>query len=430
MPLLLTLALTGLLAPAAALVPATSSAPTCFGAAATIVVSSEEDVFGTTGDDVIVSTSQGLAGRVFALEGNDKVCAAGGQVDAGPGNDSVQSLAPASGSLTTILGPGNDVYVGSEGRDHVDLVLITVPPSPPESYVRAGDDITSTGGGVDSAGSGVTDMPNRDRIDLGSGDDGLEVIAPPGSDVAADGGLGANALSFFVGGTATDLLLDMPNSRVTRADGGGVALAGVFVDIRVSNPGGAVRMTGGDRGEEFSVLAQQLDAKMRGGNDVVSLVPSASESARGRISGGSGRDEVRASSLTALTGDLGDHSLTTDNGADQYRIVGVENLYATARRVTVEGDRKGNHIKVAACAADLRGGRGSDSIELFGSPGGFDYGPCRRYGPFLLKGQRGDDVLQGDSGNDRLIGGLGFDVARGSSGNDVCRAERKRNCER
>ena len=96
---------------------AQAAPPTCEGRAATIL-SDGGDVTGTEGDDVISTTG---AVDIKALGGNDVICLALGRVDAGPGNDSVLSLATASSGTTSVtvsatLGDGDDTFTASSGR--------------------------------------------------------------------------------------------------------------------------------------------------------------------------------------------------------------------------------------------------------------------------------------------------------------------------
>jgi hypothetical protein len=121
------LALAGLVVPVACALgqvasAATAAPPTCQGLAATIS-SDGGTVTGTAGDDVISTT--GLV-DITALDGNDVICLSLGRVDAGPGSDSVLSLAtgsssPSSPTVTAILGDGDDTFTASAGRYDASL---------------------------------------------------------------------------------------------------------------------------------------------------------------------------------------------------------------------------------------------------------------------------------------------------------------------
>ena len=97
--------LAGPAAPAHAVAVCQGQPATIEGAAGTIT--------GTEGNDVIVST--GPETVVKALGGNDLICVVGGEVDTGPGDDSVLSAAPVGISTTTFLFGGTDTYVGGAG---------------------------------------------------------------------------------------------------------------------------------------------------------------------------------------------------------------------------------------------------------------------------------------------------------------------------
>lgn len=89
-----------------------SAATVCQGKPATIEGSSGI-LTGTEGDDVIVG--HGTAVAVRALGGNDLICVDGNDVDAGPGDDSVVSNAPAGAFTSVTLVGGNDTYASRAG---------------------------------------------------------------------------------------------------------------------------------------------------------------------------------------------------------------------------------------------------------------------------------------------------------------------------
>ena len=100
-----------------------TSAPGCFGRAATIT-SNNEFVPGTAGRDVIVTGE--AANGVVAAEGNDRVCTDGGadfvrgdlgndRISLGRGNDKA-----SGGDLDPNNPSGNDTIVGGRGSDELN----------------------------------------------------------------------------------------------------------------------------------------------------------------------------------------------------------------------------------------------------------------------------------------------------------------------
>jgi Ca2+-binding RTX toxin-like protein len=77
------------------------------------------DLTGTPGRDVIVSTGD-FPTTVEALGGDDLICVYGGaRVDAGPGDDVVDTSVASGGSISD-LADGDDTYIGGPGRDLVN----------------------------------------------------------------------------------------------------------------------------------------------------------------------------------------------------------------------------------------------------------------------------------------------------------------------
>lgn len=106
---------------------AAAAAPRCFGAEATIVGTSGDDVLiGTPGPDVIVA--RGGADIIQGLSGKDRICAGGGDdtvraglggdwVDGGPGDD---LLGGHRGDDKLFGGRGDDSLFGHAGNDRLD----------------------------------------------------------------------------------------------------------------------------------------------------------------------------------------------------------------------------------------------------------------------------------------------------------------------
>jgi RTX calcium-binding nonapeptide repeat (4 copies) len=109
------LALVGPAGPAHAVAVCQGQPATIEGATGTIT--------GTEGNDVIVSS--GADTIVNALSGNDLVCAVGGQVNTGLGDDSVVSTGAVGTFTNAYLVGGTDTYVGGAGGSDVIVDEIT-----------------------------------------------------------------------------------------------------------------------------------------------------------------------------------------------------------------------------------------------------------------------------------------------------------------
>jgi Ca2+-binding RTX toxin-like protein len=94
----------------------TYAAAVCQGHPATIE-SDHGFIYGTQGDDVIVSSNPGAI--VKGRGGNDLICVVGGGVETGPGDDSVVSTEQAGEYTAARLEGGNDTYVGGAGESSV-----------------------------------------------------------------------------------------------------------------------------------------------------------------------------------------------------------------------------------------------------------------------------------------------------------------------
>ncbi len=146
--------------------PRERRAPTCNGFAPTLVGRPGETLFGTAGDDVIVTKG---ATRVDSGAGDDSICVTGRGttvVNAGPGDDFVGARVH-KGKTFVSLGFGDDVFFGGKGSDRVWSQESSNQSSPDD------EDRIETGRGDDYVISGSSTAPNTDVVDLGPGDDVL-----------------------------------------------------------------------------------------------------------------------------------------------------------------------------------------------------------------------------------------------------------------
>lgn len=192
-------------------------------------------------------------------------------------------------------------------------------------------------------------------IDLGNGDDRLEIA----DDVAID--------AWINGGKGNDKL---------RGGGGNDWISGGH---------GHDRLDGGLGNDHLA--GEHGDDKLSGGEGDDSL------------SGGQGHDW--------LSGDAGNDDLHGDQGHDKLSGGdGEDTLYGAQGHDKLSGDA-GDDVLYGEQGHDvLRGGDGND----------FAYGDA---GHDELFGDAGDDWLDGGDGHDKAKGGLGNDKLKGGKGNDV-----------
>ena len=456
-----------------------AAATTCQGKDVTIDGTGQATVTGTPANDVIAAS---LGSTVTALAGDDTICVLPGaattptSVDAGEGNDAVDtSTLPAGAIVTTMLGAGDDQYAGGAGSDRVT--------------------------------SGTAGQPNGDRLDLGLGDDVLNWhgTQAPGSTV--DLGEGANTLADSDGGVVAI------NAVSRKLDRGGATVlkwTGTVTTYAVDSTATSASFTGTNDPETFVLRDPAAGATpttvavdMSGGDDTVTIRSNVLDGST--WTGGDGGDLFQvAYDYGELLLDLNRGQLETgepDVTPDQ-SVKGFENVDAVTATLTVKGNDAGNVLNLQGCAiwavgragADTigygvaiddapaltctgskmvaRGGKDADKISgtngadrLFGNKGedlidamggddvifgGDDADRLRGNagndkvrggkGNDQLGGNEGNDRVQGDKGNDRLlghagndvlVGGLGFDRANGGQGFDRCAAsERRWNCER
>jgi len=410
-----------LLAPGGA---ADAAPPTCQGERATIVGGPDTDADGTGRDDVIVTNGSRTAnGRA----GNDLICVtkAGARVDAGSGNDTVVSRVtdhvPGGG---TSLGFGDDLYLGSEGRDEV--------------YPGAGRDVVRTFGGPDTVVLGSGEPPTT--VDLGAGDDVVRlyrrsggVDGGPEGRARVDGGPGTDTVRIAlrhsrtaevwrfdavrglaqVNGQTLLRWADLQSYDLTQLFGG---------DIQVVFRGGPAAETV-DLGVRFSGASRRVRMRLGDGADEVRV----DGRDRGSVDLGAGRDLLTfhggRSAVIHLASQRAELA-HLDGSTNRFRMASVDDVTTVeVDDVRVVGDVHDNSVRAElVCTARLGGGGGDDRL-------GVEPRSCEGDQSISLAGGPGDDVLVGGFLDDLLDGGRGDDIANGGGGLDTCYAEIAEQCE-
>ncbi|WP_162799441.1 hypothetical protein [Nocardioides sp. 616] len=403
---------------------ASAAASTCRGVAATVEGTPGVPLTGTPTADVVVTNG---ATAVSTLGGDDLVCVTGGTayVDTATGNDTVDTISAGGAAVQVYLGPGADRFEGGEGADTVgthgaDLV--------PDEHA----DVILTGGGNDVVSSGAAGELNPDTVDLGDGNDRLEVRGATGSQAGTlSGGSGSDELVLDLSGTATWVINN--NLGVARRLGQRRHRWTAFEQFDLTPTQGAFRFVGSPSNERLDYSEPggspvgPVTVLMGEGNDTVVAPPQAAGGAR--YDGGGGRNTFVVSSpaehltLDLLKGRL-DHGPTGADGSAAAIVSLFSDATVLADRAVVRGDANRNTLKVGGCKAQAFGRARGDVLRRVEVPGL----TCTERSKFL--GGSGDDRLIGGPGKDKLFGGSGRDKADGRKGKDTCRTERRKRCEK
>lgn len=429
-----TLLLTALLG-AATLAPttaATAAGETCQGRPATITgpaPGGPSAIDGTEGPDVIVMSG---AGSVDALGGDDVICVVGAFgpvfVHAGNGNDVVDAT-QATGT-NTVLGAGDDTYLGSAAQDTVTAGVI--------SYDDLGRDVIATGPRSelrDTVFTGQPEQPNADEVRGGYVDVEWHGVATAGG--VLDGGADSLLrLQPETWGMSINTDLGVLSAARWPQD---QAITG-FTDFDVQSRPGLTHFTFGGSTRDESLVFDSLRKKvlfqvgMGHGDDDLSVVSLGATHRNASLSGGRGTDRVDLTmpQVSDVDLDLRRGRLSTGRGKAEETVAarGFEDAAVVAPDVEVVGTAGANAITVDACRADVEGLGGRDSIAAFVSPGS-NAGDlrCRNGRRMEFLGSGGADTLVGSKGRDVLLGGPGRDKADGQQGRDTCQAERMTSCE-
>lgn len=413
--------------------PASAGAQTCHGAAATIVGTPGSDLLGTEGPDVIVTN-----GAVFvsAKGGNDRVCATESanrpSVNAGAGDDLVDMSGHAgTSSVHGWLGEGDDTYIGTGGTDVVDAAGYY-----DEADAAEGHDVVITGAGNDYVTTGGTaSKPGTDDIDLGAGDDELELQGWVNSGTWK-AGLGSDNLNVWMHGPAATWVF---NNALRQATRNGVPVASwqsiESFQLSTEAPASTFSFVGGSNPERVTSIVPLKRASLGGGNDWLELwIDELSPSRTMAIYGQQGTDTLR------LGRGYNDGAVDVNFGAGTFRLAkptqpaatsvvrGFEKHRVYAYWARVVGTPRADVIGWNVCKGSLSAGDGDDALSYLFIEEDF----CGYMGDaydFPVYGGAGRDALRGGRLPDVLIGGPGVDYADGAGMRDVCRTEKATRCE-
>ena len=410
-------ALLALLGAALTVPTAAAVGETCRGQVATIVGDPGGTVSGTDGDDVIVTNG---ARSIDAGAGNDTICVTATPdlrivtLDAGEGGDVVDTTATGARTRSD-LGSGADELYGGPGPDRVTAGT--------NGGVDGDHDLVATGDGKDDVVSGQAALVDTDDVDLGPGPGSLLVASETATgELRAEPGSPASIT--LSPSTRGHWVVDDRVDRATLDGETKVAWANLRV-FRVNGlPRTHLHYIGTGRRDRVQLEGDVAGVDLGAGADEV-LLETADGISR-TFMGGRGRDlmEIHGSQFFA---DLRRGRLSAHLGRTDARITGFEDLWVSAARARLQGDAGPNRLTALSCTAEVRGGRGDDTLDSLG----LSYGCAPPHGPLGIwqYGGPGDDVLLGSSLPDHLYGGPGRDRADGRARQDLCRAEARTNCE-
>lgn len=417
-------------------VPPAAAAPSCFGRAATIVGTDDDDeITGTPGRDVIYAGK----GRdeVHAGGGKDLVCGAGAidllygeggndRLEGGPGyvDDWLFGGGGADRLLPGCNGPEGDLMEGGAGPDRLlgnPCGSASMVPGPGDDFVRA-----IRGEVTFPHASGPIDADLTEGVVTGEGRDVIEVVRrDPGSDDRLVTVVGTDFDDRLVGGPLPDSFQGRGGDDVIEGRGGAD-----FLDPNT----GADTISGGG-GDDLVVVYDGTVAAGGPGDDAVLCEPRF-ERQGATFDGGAGSDWV---SFFGLPGegvvDLGagtatcsftyESSLPPTTVVMELALESVENVESDRARLDVTGSAERNVLRGGSGGDVLRGAGGNDEID---GDNGSDEIRGGDGDDRLLGGTWGDELF-GDAGDDFLDGEEGPDSVDGGEGRDECSGETRTACE-
>lgn len=421
---------------------AAAAGETCHGLAATTVGTPGKELHATPGPDVVVTNG---AFPVFADAGNDLVCVTGGaslsdqdhmDVYGDDGDDVIDATAVLADRLYVDLGLGNDTFSGGPEADGVAANAAFEDSSP--GARTGGVDTVITGAGDDNVSTGGSlGFPDRDTIDLGSGNDLAMTTGPVDPALPIQGGEGSDQLEFDR--DSLDRVLVIDNAAQHATDAGLTAMSwGSFERFRLSPIGRyePPSFVGGAGPERVQGYIPLTSIDLGGGNDVVNLELQGRLVDHASYAGGDGDDTFvlyagAGDSARRVRLDLPKGTLLfqRERQTVRARIGGFERNRFSARQIEFRGTAAPDHVEWQGCHGVIAGGGGDDLIEAFSNPD-VGCGYPVSHADLVVRGGGGDDTLVGSGDPNILLGGPGRDRADGRGGKaDRCVAEHETGCE-
>ena len=297
----------------------------------------------------------------------------------------------------------------------------------------------TTGGGNDSVVTGgVPGDPDHDAIDLGPGDDEVELEGPVDPAYSIDGGSGSDEIEFGRSTMRRAWAIDNSAGQATHAGEPVVTWSG-FETFQLLPWSGwvAPSFIGGDGAETVYTVVPLTSVDLGDGNDRVNLdlhtrrlVDHAS------YFGGAGIDTLTSTLAPATSRDASTWTwsagICCSVRTRSRSALGSRSSSGTGCRrgaSTSRAHRRRSRCCGSACRGVVAGGPGDDVLESI-APADVGCGYLGEDAEAVARGGRGDDTLVGEYMPDILIGGRGNDLANGRRNVDRCVAETEIRCDR
>jgi Ca2+-binding RTX toxin-like protein len=290
------------------------------------------------------------------------------------GGDKDDQLNGGDGLNNLFGGKGNDTFIGVDGS--ANLMYGEGGAHDVVSYVGTGDSVTvdlATGIGHTAGGtgtdlySGIEDVVGGNFADTITGDDKANALSGGNDDDVLTGGAGADVLNGD-GGTDTA-------SYATATSGVTLSLAtgGTIGDAAGDTFNSIENVTGSAFADKISGDGNDDELDGGGDNDILT-----GDGGADVLKGGAGEDTASyADAASGVTLSLATGGTVGDAAGDTFR--SIEDVFGSAHKDTIDGDKSDN----------------------------------------LLNGFSGNDTLDGGAGDDTLIGAFGNDTMTGGKGSDI-----------
>jgi Ca2+-binding RTX toxin-like protein len=393
------------------------------------------------GDDQLTANSSGQT-TIRVGEGTNQINLDGGgtfSVSAGGGDDQVKILGLANSTLS--LGNGNNTILAQDGNHK-----ITTGSGNDNITLGAGISTISSGDGDDSVTIATTQNTNNYTINLGAGNDSLQLNGNGGelarvSSSSGNDQININNIRSQITLSSGDNTVNLNNSQLSGESnvintGAGNDMIAVKSNgsntINVGNGTNQITLSGnssntvtsGSGNDVIKSYAGSLTLNSGAGDDVLEITSNEAQD-KLTLNLGDGNDTVKITATGAAT------TIANNYGDDSYDLTGTQvklsdtlgnmtlalnNQQLTNDMNTITTGTGNDNISISSNGSNtINAGNGNNQIILSGnSKDNITSGS----GDDVILAGAGDDIINAGAGNDIIVGGTGNDVLNGSSGND------------